>query len=98
MIEFLAIGARAVRRSRSVAGQQVLVVGAGPIGMAVAIFATATGASVVMLDPPAHRLVIASAYLAVAVTVQLDHDNKPRLSILNNGNGFDVVFDLIGNA
>ena len=39
MTEFLAIGAHAVRRGAVEAGQQVLIVGAGPIGMAVAVFA-----------------------------------------------------------
>jgi threonine dehydrogenase-like Zn-dependent dehydrogenase len=39
MIEFLAIGAHAVRRARIKPGQSVLVVGAGPIGIAAALFA-----------------------------------------------------------
>ena len=39
MLEFLAIGAHAVRRGGVGAGQRVLVVGAGPIGIAAALFA-----------------------------------------------------------
>ena len=50
MIEFLAIGAHAVRRSGLSAGQRVLVVGAGPIGMAAMIFAQLRGAIVTDLD------------------------------------------------
>lgn len=98
MIEFLAIGAHAVRRARPVSGQQVLVVGAGPIGLAVAIFAIETGASVVMLDPRADRLAFAAAHLAVSATVQVGPDDEARLSSLNDGNGFDVVFDATGNV
>ena len=41
MLEFLAIGAHAVRRGDVGAGQRVLVVGAGPIGLATAVFAQA---------------------------------------------------------
>lgn len=37
MTEFLAIGAHAVRRGSVEKGQKVLIVGAGPIGMAVAV-------------------------------------------------------------
>ena len=98
MIEFLAIGAHAVRRAQPVPGQQILVVGAGPIGLAVAIFAIEAGASVVMLDPRADRLAFSAAHLAVAATVQVGPDDEARLSSLSGGNGFDVVFDATGNA
>ena len=50
MAEFLAIGAHAVRRGEVAAGQRVLIVGAGPIGIACAIFAKARGAEVTVLD------------------------------------------------
>jgi threonine dehydrogenase-like Zn-dependent dehydrogenase len=44
MLEFLAIGAHAVSRARLSAGDRVLVVGAGPIGIATALFAQLDGA------------------------------------------------------
>src|SRR5690606_5226076 len=44
MVEFLSIGAHAVRRSDIQAGQKALVVGTGPIGMAAAIFVKLRGA------------------------------------------------------
>ncbi|MEW9586308.1 alcohol dehydrogenase catalytic domain-containing protein [Paraburkholderia sp. DGU8] len=56
MLEFLAIGAHAVRRADVLAGQRVLVVGAGPIGMAALIFAKLRGAIVTCLDTRADRL------------------------------------------
>jgi len=58
MVEFLAIGAHAVSRSGVGQGDRVLIVGAGPIGAAVAIFARASGANVTLLDarrPPGLR-------------------------------------------
>ncbi|MEQ9037583.1 MAG: zinc-binding alcohol dehydrogenase family protein [Silicimonas sp.] len=50
VIEFLAIGAHAVRRALPGAGDSVLVVGAGPIGLGVALFARLTGALVQLRD------------------------------------------------
>ena len=98
MIEFLAIGAHAVGRAQPVSGQKVLVVGAGPIGLAVAIFAIETGASVVMLDPRADRLAFATTHLAIADAIQVGPDDEVSLSTASDGNGFDVVFDATGNA
>ena len=43
LVETLGIGAHAVRRSQLRAGEEVLVVGAGPIGLAVSQFANAIG-------------------------------------------------------
>jgi len=56
MVEFLAIGAHAVRRAEVQSGQRVLVVGAGPIGMAAMIFAQLRGAVVTALDTRQDRL------------------------------------------
>ena len=56
MVEFLAIGAHAVRRANVQAGQRVLVVGAGPIGMAAMLFSKLRGANVTALDSRADRL------------------------------------------
>ena len=50
MVEFLAIGAHAVRRSRLAAGDRALVVGAGPIGIGAALFARLAGAQVTLMD------------------------------------------------
>ena len=43
MVEFLAIGAHAVRRSRLIPGDRALVVGTGPIGIGAALFAGSPG-------------------------------------------------------
>ena len=56
MVEFLAIGAHAVRRGDVKQGERVLVVGAGPIGMAVLTFCRLRGATVTALDTRADRL------------------------------------------
>ena len=56
MLEFLAIGAHAARRGGVRAGHKVLVAGAGPIGIAVALFARLNGGDVTVLDGRADRL------------------------------------------
>ncbi len=57
-VEFLAIGAHAVRRSLAGPGTRSLVIGAGPIGLGAAIFARVAGHEVTLLDiePRASRL------------------------------------------
>lgn len=55
LIEPFAISAHAVRRAAIQPGEQVLVVGAGPIGLGVAAIAKADGAQVVMADTSAER-------------------------------------------
>jgi len=97
MVEFLAIGAHAVRRADVSAGQRVLVVGAGPIGMAAMIFAGLRGATVTALDSRADRLKFCSAKLGVAASVTVGNGDIEALSELTDGEFFDVVFDATGN-
>jgi 2-desacetyl-2-hydroxyethyl bacteriochlorophyllide A dehydrogenase len=97
MIEFLAIGAHAVRRSGAGEGAEVLVTGAGPIGMAVAIFAALRGAKVTMLDTRRDRLDFCATHLDIKATVQIGPEDKTRLSEITGGDFFDVVFDATGN-
>ncbi|MBL0730447.1 zinc-binding alcohol dehydrogenase family protein [Piscinibacter sp. HJYY11] len=98
MVEFLSIGAHAVRRGMVRAGQRVLVVGAGPIGMAAAIFSGQQGAAVTALDTRRDRLEFCERHLQVSATVQIGEDDEARLSALTDGEFFDVVFDATGNA
>lgn len=97
MVEFLAIGAHAVRRANVQAGQRVLVVGAGPIGMAAMIFARLRGATVVALDGRGDRLGFCKAQLDISATVQLGDDDEQQLAALTGNEFFDVVFDATGN-
>lgn len=97
MIEFLAIGAHAVRRAAVTPGQSALVVGAGPIGLATALFAAEDGARVVMLDPRQDRLDFARRHLPIAETVAVGPQDLQRLGALTNQEFFDVVFDATGN-
>jgi len=97
MVEFLSIGAHAVRRGEVLAGQRVLVVGAGPIGMAALIFSRLRGAVVTALDTRRDRLDFCERHLGVAAAVQIGPDDEVQLSQLTDGDFFDVVFDATGN-
>lgn len=98
MLEFLAIGAHAVRRADVRPGQSVLVVGAGPIGIAASLFAQLKGGTVTVLDAREDRLDFCRKALDVPHTVAVGDGDKDRLSELTNGDFFDVVFDATGNV
>jgi 2-desacetyl-2-hydroxyethyl bacteriochlorophyllide A dehydrogenase len=97
MIEFLAIGAHAVRRGAVATGQRALVVGAGPIGIAVALFAGLHGATVTVLDTRADRLAFCRDVLKVAHVVSVGPDDKAALATHTDGDFYDIVFDATGN-
>ncbi len=90
-VEFLAIGAHAVRRAAVIGRDRALVVGAGPIGLGVALFARLSGAEVVLFDRDAVR---AEVVASIAAVTSLPEGGSPQ----ENGEGFDVVFDATGNA
>jgi 2-desacetyl-2-hydroxyethyl bacteriochlorophyllide A dehydrogenase len=94
-VEFLAIGAHAVRRAAVSERDRVLVVGAGPIGLGTALFARRAGASVAVHDRDLDRLVAAGQITGLE-TVPPDAD--PIDAGLPEAAGFDVVFDATGNA
>ncbi len=98
LVEFLAIGAHAARRAAIRGGERTLVVGAGPIGIATALFARARGAEITFLDPRADRLAFCRDELGIGDGLQVDADTRERLSDLTHADFFDLVFDATGNA
>jgi 2-desacetyl-2-hydroxyethyl bacteriochlorophyllide A dehydrogenase len=98
MIEFLAIGAHAVRRAAVQSEERVLVVGAGPIGMAAALFARADGGRVCVVDSRADRIAFCEKHLGTHETMLVTPELKAKLAESTQGDMFDVVFDATGNA
>ncbi|HVT95374.1 MAG TPA: zinc-binding alcohol dehydrogenase family protein [Bryobacteraceae bacterium] len=84
LVETLGIGAHAVARARLGADDEALIVGAGPIGLAVFSFARLTGAKVRLLDVSAERRGFAQRFGAETVASA-------------GGQLADVVFDATGN-
>jgi len=88
MVEFLAIGAHGVRRAGVVPGSTALVVGAGPIGLGAALFATIAGADVTLRDTSETRLALAAQIVAEA---------RMELAGAEQARSYDVVFDATGS-
>lgn len=91
--EFLAIGAHAIRRGNIGAGENVLVVGAGPIGLGAVLFARLAGANIFLHDHDPERAAFAAA-ISGAVALA---NPKQEMAGPTDGNGFDVVLDATGN-
>lgn len=94
-VEFLAIGAHAVRRGGITASDRVLVVGAGPIGLGVALFAGLSGAMVAILDREQERARAAAALTGARPLPTEGTD--PSMHSFTSGDGFDVVLDATGS-
>jgi 2-desacetyl-2-hydroxyethyl bacteriochlorophyllide A dehydrogenase len=97
MIEFLAIGAHAVRRADVQPGQRVLVSGTGPIGIACALFAKLRGGDVAVVDSRPERLALCREKLGIRHALTLSPEIHSNLLELTGGEMFDVVFDATGN-
>lgn len=85
LVETLGIGAHAVERGGLKPGEEAMVIGAGPIGIAVAQFASAMGASVHVVERDEWRRQFVERMGFVA-------------SPTPAGRCADVVFDATGNA
>jgi 2-desacetyl-2-hydroxyethyl bacteriochlorophyllide A dehydrogenase len=94
MVEFLAIGAHAVRRSELKSGARTLVVGSGPIGLGVAFFAKIAGGDVTVVDAAPDKLAATRALGFAAFGVdELEGDAFKAVK----RSGFDAVFDATGS-
>lgn len=96
LVEPVSIGYQAVRRGRIESGDQVVVVGAGPIGLTATLTAVDLGAEVLVIDKVASRLEAASR-MGAAVTV--DATDGPTVDAVvewTNGDGAAVVIDATG--
>jgi 2-desacetyl-2-hydroxyethyl bacteriochlorophyllide A dehydrogenase len=98
LVETLGIGAHAVDRAQIEAGETVLVIGTGPIGLAVIQFAHAADAQVIAMDVNDARLQFCRETLGVAHTVNATApDVVAELQALTNGDLPTAVFDATGN-
>jgi 2-desacetyl-2-hydroxyethyl bacteriochlorophyllide A dehydrogenase len=97
MIEFLAIGAHAVRRADVKPGQRVIVSGSGPIGIACALFSRLRGGEVAVVDSRPERLALCREKLGVQHAFEISPELPAKLLSMTGGDMFDVVFDATGN-
>ena len=98
LVEPLAIGAHGVRRAAVQAGEFVLVVGAGPIGLGTMEFARIAGANVIALDINEGRLAFCKEKLGITHTVHAGAaDVEAQLQRITQGDMPTVVIDATGN-
>lgn len=96
-VEFLAIGAHSVSRSRAAPGDKALVIGAGPIGLGVAAFARIAGCEVTVMDRDAERLAFAMSTIGTAHAIMGGDTAAAAIAELTGGDGFTMVFDATGS-
>jgi (R,R)-butanediol dehydrogenase/meso-butanediol dehydrogenase/diacetyl reductase len=95
LIEPLAVGLHAVRASGLRAGQRVLIIGAGPIGLAVALWARFMGArDVIVSEPATERRALALTMGATAV-VASGADLGEQFADIAGGPP-EVMFECVG--
>ena len=99
LVETLAIGYHATQRGDPQKGDHVLIIGAGPIGLATLEFTRLTGAEVTVMDLAESRLQFCIENYGVKNTVQLtDHEScLDQLRQITGGDLFQVVTDATGN-
>jgi (R,R)-butanediol dehydrogenase / meso-butanediol dehydrogenase / diacetyl reductase len=86
LTEPLAVGAHAVKAAGNLFGRRVLVIGAGPIGLATALFAQVNGAREIVISEPAAGRRALAARLGLAA---IDPAVTPPV-------GAEVIFECVG--
>jgi 2-desacetyl-2-hydroxyethyl bacteriochlorophyllide A dehydrogenase len=97
LVETLGIGCHAVSRATVEPGENVLVIGAGPIGLSVVPFVQAAGANVIMADVSDDRLAAARKLLNISTTINASQDLLDQLKAATSNDLPTAVIDATGN-
>ncbi len=99
LVETLAIGCHACDRSEAAAGDNVLVIGAGPIGLATLEFVRLAGARITVMDLVESRLQFCRENYGVENTILYKDDASAlaQTEQITQGDRFAVVIDATGN-
>jgi 2-desacetyl-2-hydroxyethyl bacteriochlorophyllide A dehydrogenase len=101
LVETLAIGCHAVNRGAPKAGEHVLAIGAGPIGLSAVEFAKLSGARTIVMDMNSARLAFVREKMGVPDTIELAPNGEAAaveaLSAITGGQLADVVIDATGS-
>ena len=99
LVETLSIGCHAVDRCQPQAGENVLVIGAGPIGLSVIEFLKLTAARILVMDMNEERLAFCKQTMGVDETIVFQGDGAELDVIrqLTDGNLPTIVLDATGN-
>ena len=99
LVETLAIGCHAIDRGAPKPGETVLIIGAGPIGLAALEFAKLSGARVIVMDRVPGRLEFVRTKMGISETFAARGDaaDEAEVSRLTEGRMCDVVVDATGS-
>ncbi len=99
LVETLAIGCHAVDRGNPQAGENVLIIGAGPIGLSALEFAKLSGARPIVMDISEGRLAFVREKMGVPDTLLArgDASDLEALAALTSGQLADMVIDATGS-
>ena len=99
LVETLAIGCHAVNRGNPQPGENVLIIGAGPIGLSAVEFAKLSGARTIVMDMVESRLEFVRGQMNVPDTIltKADGEEIKALEMLTDGELADVVIDATGS-
>jgi 2-desacetyl-2-hydroxyethyl bacteriochlorophyllide A dehydrogenase len=99
LVETLAIGYHAVQRGNPRAGETVLVIGAGPIGLACLEFLKLMDVKTIVMDMVRSRLDFCQENLGIkhAISFKADGSHLSELETLTDGRLAEVVIDATGN-
>ena len=97
LVEPLSIGAHAVSRAQLLNGERVLVVGVGPIGLAVTQFALLAGAKVIAMDVSEQRLAFCQQQWPEVVGIDARGNALEALQRVVSDDLPTVVIDATGN-
>ncbi|MDQ3623812.1 MAG: zinc-binding alcohol dehydrogenase family protein [Verrucomicrobiota bacterium] len=99
LVETLAIGCHAVDRGQPAAGEHLLIVGAGPIGLSTIVFAKVAGVKTIVIDINDARLEFCRNTMGVdhTILVKGDGSDLEALGEITGGQLADVVVDATGS-
>ena len=100
LVETLGIGCHAVDRCSPQPDENVLVIGAGPIGLSVLEFVKLSGATTIVMDMNEQRLAFCKESMGVDHTVTFSGDGTETEALreLTDGNLPTIVIDATGNS
>jgi 2-desacetyl-2-hydroxyethyl bacteriochlorophyllide A dehydrogenase len=98
LVETLGIGAHAVERASLTENDTVLIIGAGPIGLAVSQFAQLACPTIIMMDKEESRLSFCMRQMKLKHIVRAGDNALQAIKEILQGDLPTVVFDATGNA
>lgn len=97
VVEPLAIGAHAIRRANLKAGETIVVIGCGPIGIGIMKLAQIDGAKIIAIDVNQSRLDYAKEKIGVDYTVLAGDGAVEQIQKITNNDLATAVFDATGH-